>query len=83
VQVYLAGGCSLKDVANQWLPAGRYELLAQAVDYVNLVIQKGYREWKPKVTKSLFARPKKEPPGLDHYRTIIGRYEAYHKKKFL
>lgn len=83
VQVYLAGGCSLRDLSNQWMPAGRYELLAQAVDYLNLVIQKGYREWKPKVTKSLFVKKSKEPTGLDHYKTIVSRYEKFHGKKFI
>ena len=83
VEVYLKGGCSLRDISDQWMPPGRYDILARAVDYLNLVIQKGYKEWKPKTTNSLFAKVKKEPPGLDHYKTIIGRYEKFHKRKFL
>lgn len=83
VEVYLKGGCSLKDIADQWMPKGRYDLLAHCVDYVNQTVQKGYKEWKPKATNTLFAQPKKTPHGLDHYKNIISRYEAYHKKKFL
>jgi queuine/archaeosine tRNA-ribosyltransferase len=84
VEVYLAGGCTLRDIADQWLPSGKYELLARAVDYINVVIQKGYREWKPKVTNNLFAGQKaSKPNGLEHYEKIIGRYEAFHKKKFI
>jgi len=84
VQVYLDGKCTLRTLADQWLPAGRYELLARAVSYLEEVIQKGYREWKPKKTKSLFERKTKHTPeGLGHYETIIRRYEEFHKKKFL
>lgn len=83
VETYLKGGCSLKEISDQWMPPGRYDSLARAVDYVNSVIQKGYHEWKPKATNSLFAKVKKTPPGLDHYKTIIGRYEKFHKKTFL
>jgi Queuine tRNA-ribosyltransferase len=83
VELYLAGRASLRDLADQWMPRGRYELLAKAVDYLDLVIAKGYREWKPKVTNSLFQKPTKTPGGLDHYKEIIHRFEVYHKKKFL
>ena len=85
VEVYLAGRCTLRDLANQWL-AGRfgYELLSKAVDYLNEVMQKGYREWKPKKASSLFAAGStKTPPGLDHYEKIIRKYEHYHRAKFL
>jgi len=83
VEVYLAGRASLRDLSDQWMPRGRYELLAKAVDYLNVVMAKGYREWKPKVTNSLFSKPTRPPGGLNHYKEIVHRYEVFHKKKFL
>lgn len=82
VELYLKGGCTLKDISDQWTP-GKYAVLSHAVDYLNTVIQTGYKEWVQKKPKSLFAQTSSVPTGLDHYVAIIKKYEDFHGKKFI
>lgn len=85
VELYLAGRVTLKEIAEQWKPTGGYSALAKAVDYINLVIQKGYVEWKPSKSSGLFTKVESvfSDKGNDHFKTIINRYEKFHGKTFL
>ena len=87
VQSYLNGTTKLREIAEQWSTTGGYPALARAVDYVNLVIQKGYREWLPHKQSSLFAVHGGEKPfsadGVKHFTGILRKYEKFHNEKFL
>lgn len=86
VQTYLDGHLTLKDLAEQWLARGQYDVLAFAVDYIDSVIAKGFNERLITKKKALFdnvSKPELDPTVVDHYKRVLTNYETFHKKKFL
>lgn len=84
VENYLAGKLTLKAIADQWLAAGQYEILAYCVEYVERVVRKGFFQ-KATKTKGLFEKAAAPIPeaAREHYTKVIRNYEKFHKKRFL
>lgn len=86
VESYLKGHLTLKQVCDQWLAKGQYPIVAQAAEYINAVVDKGFHPLKVKGVPTLFDdddRTALDPAIKERYVRIIKNYENFHKKKFL
>ena len=84
VENYFAGRLTLKEIADQWLVSGQYEVLAYCVDYIERVVRKGFFE-KVIKDKGLFGKVSAKPSeqAKEQYAKVIRNYEKFHKKRFL